>query len=129
MSNICWITGMDTGPRKNYMWIPYYIQTVSTNTKFHHTHIQWIIFHSYPYTYPLPSLGDDVGSMPMRVDSVGSRASAPQAACSGSHAVPSPFPVCMLRGPLREQRRPPNGPLRAISQGEATAVLRSRGAL
>jgi hypothetical protein len=45
---------MDTGypyPRKKYTRIPYYIHNCTADTKFHHTHIQWIIIRGY---LPIP---------------------------------------------------------------------------
>jgi hypothetical protein len=54
MLDIYWVTGMDTGylyPRKNIRGYLIISITIPADIKFHHTHIQWIIIHSY---LPIP---------------------------------------------------------------------------
>jgi hypothetical protein len=50
MLDIYWVTGMDTGylyPQKNIRGYLIISITVPADTKFHHTHIQWIIIRCY----------------------------------------------------------------------------------
>jgi hypothetical protein len=60
--DIHWVTGMDTGypyPRKNIHGYFTISITVPADTKFHHTHIQWIIIRGYlpiPVSIAIPSL-------------------------------------------------------------------------
>jgi hypothetical protein len=54
MLDIHWVTGMDTGYpylRKNIRGYLIISITVLADTKFHHTHIQWIIIRGY---LPIP---------------------------------------------------------------------------
>jgi hypothetical protein len=80
MSDIHWVTSMDTGYPYLQKIIDGYLIisiTVPTDTKFHHTHIQWIIIQGYlpihvPIAIPSPfitmchwldSSGSSVSSM------------------------------------------------------------------
>jgi hypothetical protein len=47
--------------------------------------------------------------------------------CSACRGVPSPLALYTRRGPLRPQRRPPNGPLRTAAQGDAAPLLQIKG--
>jgi hypothetical protein len=54
MSDIHWVTGMDTGYHTREKIIHIYLIisiTVPVDNKFHHTHIQWIIIRDY---LPIP---------------------------------------------------------------------------
>jgi hypothetical protein len=54
MLDIHWVMGMDIGypyPRKNIHGYLIIFIIVPADTKFHHTHIQWIIIHGY---LPIP---------------------------------------------------------------------------
>jgi hypothetical protein len=50
-----------------------------------------------------------------------------QVAHSACRSVPHPLALYTRRGPLRAQRRPPNGPLSAAAQGDAAPLPQIKG--